>query len=1069
VKKSHKTILVIGSGPIVIGQAAEFDYSGTQACKMLKKEGIKVILVNNNPATIMTDTAFADAVYLEPLTVDYLEAIIVKERPDGVLVGMGGQSSLNLATKLHDAGIFQKYGVEVLGTDIAAIKESEDREAFKKAMERIGEPVIESGIGTSLSICQGIAKDMGYPLVLRPAYTLGGSGGSIVEEASELDEKATKAMDYSPVGQVLIERSVYGWKEIEYEVVRDAKGNCIIVCNMENIDPVGIHTGDSIVVAPSQTLSDKDHQMLRSASIKIVSALNIVGACNVQFALSPDSFHYFVIEVNPRVSRSSALASKATGYPIAKVATKIALGYSLDEIINEVTQTTMACFEPALDYCVVKIPRWPFDQLSSENRQLGTSMMATGEVMSIGNNFENALMKAVRSLELGYYDLTDLVSVQMTTAELEAAVKKADDKRLFHIAELMKRGHSVGDIHALSAITPYFLEKIKNILDHEKTLSTYTFETLTKEVLTIYKKAGLSDKGIARLLNVSPRVLYEKRLAMGLLPSYKMVDTCSGEFEAYSNYYYSSYDTVCESTVTQKDKVVVIGSGPIRIGQGVEFDYCSVHGVLTLKKLGYEAIIINNNPETVSTDFDISDKLYFEPITEEDVLNILTKEKPLGVILQYGGQTAIKLAEFIHSMGIPILGTSFESIDQAEDRKQFEALLEANGLSRPLGKGVWTQEEAIEFAESVGFPVLVRPSYVIGGTGMKVVWNLEELKEQLSLAMALPLKSPLLIDQYIDGMEIEVDALSDGEDILIPGIMEHLEKAGVHSGDSSSIYPARLSEAVEETLILNTQIIAKELGIVGILNIQFILSNHKIYIIEVNPRASRTVPFLSKITGLSMIEVSTELIMGKKLKDLPYGTGLMTSKDLFAIKTPIFSMEKIPGVDTILGPLMKSTGETMSIGKTFEESMYKSFIVQGFGALKTKGALVSIGGKQKEDSLAAIRYLADSGFDLYATEGTKDYLAQNAIASTLVNKIDQGDFDCLAALNSGKIGLVVNMPTGGLSPEGDGLRIRRKALELRIPCVMNIEKLDALQAVLASDCEHAPLEIFDISDLTLQF
>lgn len=1068
-KQLHKKILVIGSGPIVIGQAAEFDYSGTQACKMLKNEGIQVVLVNNNPATIMTDTAFADAVYLEPLTVDYLEAIIKKERPDGVLVGMGGQSSLNLATQLHDAGVFEKYGVEVLGTGIEAIKESEDREAFKKAMERIGEPVIESGIATDLKTCREIAGRMGYPLVLRPAFTLGGSGGSIVEHQGELDEKCLRAMDYSPVNQVLIEKSVYGWKEIEYEVVRDAKGNCIIVCNMENIDPVGIHTGDSIVVAPSQTLSDKDHQMLRSASIKIVSALNIVGACNVQIALHPDSFDYYVIEVNPRVSRSSALASKATGYPIAKVATKIALGYSLDEIVNEVTQTTMACFEPALDYCVVKIPRWPFDQLSSETRQLGTSMMATGEVMSIGNNFENALMKAVRSLELGYSDLTDTASVQMSTEDLVAAVKKADDKRLFHIAELMKRGFGVETIYDISAITPYFLEKIMNIIQHENTLKGLTFDALTKEQLLVYKKAGLSDKGIARILAVSPRQVYEKRLKLGLLPSYKMVDTCSGEFEAYSNYYYSSYDTVCESHVTPKKKVIVIGSGPIRIGQGVEFDYCSVHGVLTLKKLGYEAIIINNNPETVSTDFDISDKLYFEPITEEDVLNILEKEKPLGVILQYGGQTAIKLAAFIHSMGIPILGTSYESIDQAEDRKQFDALLEANELMRPIGKGVWTLEESIAFSEEVGFPLLVRPSYVIGGAGMKVVWNLDELREQVELATSVPLKSPLLIDQYIDGMEIEVDALSDGESILIPGIMEHLEKAGIHSGDSSSIYPARLSTKITDVLVANTEAIAKALGVVGILNIQFILKDEQIYIIEVNPRASRTVPFLSKITGISMIEVSTELIMGQKLKDLPYGTGLMKPQSIYAIKTPIFSMEKIPGVDSVLGPLMKSTGETMSIDRTFEQCMYKSFIIQGFGSLKKKGALVSVGGKNKEASLKAITYLSESGFNLFATEGTRNFLNQYNIQTTLVQKIGQGPFDCLSALTSGEIGLVVNIPTGGSKQEGDGMRIRRKAIELRIPCVMNIEKLEALQAVLASDSEHKPIEVFDISEFTLKF
>ena len=868
-RKDIKKVLVIGSGPIVIGQAAEFDYSGTQACQALKEEGLEVVLVNSNPATIMTDKEIADKIYIEPLTVEFVEKVIAKERPDSIIAGMGGQTGLNITVELHDKGILDKYNVKVIGTSIASIKEGEDRELFRDMMKRINEPVIQSEIITDLEVGVAYASKIGYPVIVRPAYTLGGTGGGIAENEEELREILESGLQLSTIGQVLLEKSVKGWKEIEYEVMRDSYGNCITVCNMENIDPVGIHTGDSIVVAPSQNLSDKEYQMLRTASINIINAVGIEGGCNVQFALNPNSFEYAVIEINPRVSRSSALASKATGYPIAKLAAKISVGYGLDEIKNAVTQKTYACFEPSLDYVVCKIPKWPFDKFFGADRELGTKMMATGEVMAIGANLEAALLKGIRSLEIGKYSLDHKKFKELSMAELKERVMAPDDERLFALAEMLRRDYRVDKVAKITGIDIFFIEKFKWIVEEEQRLKLSKLEDLDKEWLYKLKRKGFSDKAIADMLKVCPEDINKLRGLWNIKPSYKMVDTCAGEFEALSPYYYSTYEQYDEVEVTHdRKKVVVLGSGPIRIGQGIEFDYASVHCVLALKRLGIETIIVNNNPETVSTDFNISDKLYFEPLTEEDVLNIIEKENPDGVILQFGGQTAIKLANFLKEKNIPTLGTTADQIDMAEDREKFDELLEKLGISRPKGKGIWSIEEGLEEARALGFPVLVRPSYVIGGQGMEITHDEEELIYYLENAFAKDKKNPILIDKYLMGREIEVDAISDGEDVLIPGIMEHLERAGVHSGDSITMYPSQnISEKIKADVLEYTKKLALEIGIKGMINIQFIEYQGKLYVIEVNPRASRTVPYISKVSGVPIVDIATKVMLGSKLKD----------------------------------------------------------------------------------------------------------------------------------------------------------------------------------------------------------
>ena len=925
--KSIKKTLVIGSGPIIIGQAAEFDYSGTQACETLKKEGIEVVLINSNPATIMTDKAVADRIYIEPITVEFVEKVIAKERPDSILAGMGGQTALNMAVELAEKGILDKYGVKVIGTPIESIKRGEDRELFREAMEKIGEPIIKSKIVESLEEGFKVANEIGYPVVVRPAYTLGGTGGGFANNDVELEDILSKGLALSRVGQVLIEKSILGWKEIEYEVIRDANGNAITVCNMENIDPVGIHTGDSIVVAPSQTLSDREYQMLRTSALKIVNEIGVVGGCNVQFALHPKSFEYAIIEINPRVSRSSALASKATGYPIARVATRLSLGYLLDEVKNEVTGKTFACFEPALDYIVVKIPKWPFDKFKKANKKLGTKMMATGEVMAIGNNFEAAFQKGLRSLEIGRFSFEHPVVKKMTIEELKAAVVKPDDERIFVVAEMLRRGYIKERLQKLTGIDKFFMEKIEWIVKQEELLKKMKFKDLDEHYLRNLKKKGFSDKGIASLMGISERDIERKRKAYSIIPTYKMVDTCAGEFAADSSYFYSTYDQFDEVVVSNNRKVVVIGSGPIRIGQGIEFDYCTVHAVKTLKKLGIESIIINNNPETVSTDFSTADKLYFEPLVTEDIMAILEKEKPEGVILQFGGQTAIKLANDLSDRGIKIIGTSADKIDEAEDRERFEEMMEELNINRPKGRGVWDVAHGIEIANEIGYPVLVRPSYVLGGQGMEICHDEYNLVKYLEASFERDSANPVLIDKYLNGIELEVDAICDGEDVLIPGVMEHLERAGVHSGDSITIYPQQnLYEGTEEELLEITKKMAKALEVKGMMNIQFIAYQNKLYVIEVNPRSSRTVPYISKVSGVPAIEIATRVALGEKLKDLGYGTGIYKKPNVVAVKVPVFSTEKLSSVEVSLGPEMRSTGEVLGVGNNVDEAIFKGLL-----------------------------------------------------------------------------------------------------------------------------------------------
>ena len=967
--KDIKKVLVIGSGPIIIGQAAEFDYAGTQACRSLKEEGLEVVLLNSNPATIMTDKDIADRVYIEPLTVEVVEQLILKEKPDSVLPTLGGQAALNLAMELDENGFLERNNVRLIGTTSETIKKAEDRLEFKMTMEKIGEPCAASKVVKDVQAGIEFAESIGYPVVLRPAYTLGGSGGGIADNRTELVEILENGLRLSRVGEVLVERCIAGWKEIEYEVMRDSNGNCITVCNMENLDPVGVHTGDSIVVAPSQTLSDKEYQMLRTSALNIISELNITGGCNVQYALNPDSFEYCVIEVNPRVSRSSALASKATGYPIAKVAAKIALGYTLDEIKNAVTKKTYASFEPMLDYCVVKIPRLPFDKFISAKRTLTTQMKATGEVMSICDNFEGALMKAIRSLEQHVDSLMSYDFSYLKGEELLEELKVVDDRRIWKIAEAIRQGISYEDIHRITKIDNWFIDKIAILVEMEQKLKT---EELTAETLKEAKRLEFPDNVIAELTGKTEREIHDLRHDNGITASYKMVDTCAAEFAAETPYYYSVFGSENEVVETSgKKKVLVLGSGPIRIGQGIEFDFCSVHCTWAFAKEGYETIIVNNNPETVSTDFDIADKLYFEPLTPEDVESIVDLEKPDGAVVQFGGQTAIKLTESLMKMGVPILGTSAENVDAAEDRELFDEILEQCEIPRPTGGTVFTAEEAKKVANRLGYPVLVRPSYVLGGQGMQIAINDHDIDEFIGIINRIAQDHPILVDKYLQGKEIEVDAVCDGEDILIPGIMEHIERAGIHSGDSISVYPAQsISQKTKETIAEYTRRLAKSLHVIGLINIQFIVCGEDVYVIEVNPRSSRTVPYISKVTGIPIVPLATKVIIGHKIKELGYTPGLQPEADYFAIKMPVFSFEKIRGADISLGPEMKSTGECLGIAKTFDEALYKAFIGAGVKLPKHKNMIMTVRDEDKEEAVEIGRRFEKIGYKIFATEGT---------------------------------------------------------------------------------------------------
>lgn len=1038
-KKNLNKVMVIGSGPIIIGQAAEFDYAGSQACRALKEEGLEVVLVNSNPATIMTDTHIADRVYIEPLTVDFCEAIIEKERPDGLLATLGGQAGLNLAVQLAEKGVLEKYHVELLGTPLKAIERAEDRELFKETMQKLGEPIPESTIVEDVPSAVAFANEIGYPVIVRPAYTMGGTGGGIAENEEELIEIVIKGLNYSMIGQVLIERSVAGWKEIEYEVMRDGNDNCITVCNMENFDPVGVHTGDSIVVAPSQTLTDHEYQMLRSASLRIIRELGIEGGCNAQYALDPNSNRYYVIEVNPRVSRSSALASKATGYPIAKVSAKIAIGYTLDEITNAVTQKTKACFEPALDYCVVKFPRWPFDKFVYADRTLGTQMKATGEVMSIDRNFEGALLKAVRSLEIGVHRLHMEKMDEWPDERVKKNLARINDERIFVIAEALRRGVAdIDTIHDITKIDKWFLHKIKNITDVELRL---TQESLTPRLLVAAKDVGLADRSIAEITGKTPDEVRTMRISDGILPRYKMVDTCAAEFEAATPYYYSTFHAQeDEVKVSKARKVIVLGSGPIRIGQGVEFDYCSVHSVWALREMGIEAIIINNNPETVSTDFDISDRLYFEPLTTEDVLNIIDKEKPEGVIVQFGGQTAINLAASLQKAGVKVFGTSVDDIDRAEDRERFDEVLTQTHIPRPRGISVTNLQDAIDGAADIGYPVMVRPSYVLGGRAMEIVYNEAELRDYMSRAVKVTPDHPVLVDRYIEGTEVEVDGISDGVDVIIPGIMEHVERAGVHSGDSIAVYPPQtLSSKVIYTIIDYTKRLAVALHVKGLLNIQFVVVNDEVYIIEVNPRSSRTVPFLSKVTDVKMVNLATRIALGATVKELGYHSGLVPPKPYVAVKAPVFSFAKMTDVDIALGPEMKSTGEVMGIDYHYARALYKAIIGSGMN-VPTKGCILfTVADKDKDEMKQLAKAFSDIGFEICATEGTAKAIQAMGIDAEIVGKVHERSTDIIQMIKSGKINMVINTLTQGKHSMKDGFKIRRATVEHGVACLTSLD------------------------------
>lgn len=1057
-----KKVLVIGSGPIVIGQAAEFDYAGTQACRSLKEEGVEVVLVNSNPATIMTDKEIADEVYIEPLTVKVLEQIILKEKPDSVLPTLGGQAGLNLGMELAESGFLEKHQVKLIGTTAETIFKAEDRQAFKDTMEKIGEPCAPSLVVHNVEDGIAFTNTIGYPVVLRPAYTLGGSGGGIAHNETELVDILTNGLRLSRVGEVLVERCIAGWKEIEYEVMRDAAGNCITVCNMENIDPVGVHTGDSIVVAPSQTLGDKEYQMLRTSALNIISELNITGGCNVQYALHPESFEYCVIEVNPRVSRSSALASKATGYPIAKVAAKIALGYTLDEIKNAITGKTYASFEPMLDYCVVKIPRLPFDKFITAKRSLTTQMKATGEVMSICTNFEGALMKAIRSLEqhvdcMRSYDFTSL-----SKKELLRQLEKVDDRRIWVIAEALRRGISYDEIHDMTMIDHWFIDKIAILVEMEERLEK---EELTIDLLKEAKRIEFPDNVIARLTGKEEREIRDLRYANGITAAFKMVDTCAAEFAAETPYYYSCFGSENEAAKTSgRKKVLVLGSGPIRIGQGIEFDYCSVHCTWAFSREGYETIIVNNNPETVSTDFDIADKLYFEPLTPEDVESIVRLEKPDGAVVQFGGQTAIKLTESLMKMGVPILGTKAEDVDAAEDRELFDKILEQTEIPRAAGGTVFTAEEAKEVANRLGYPVLVRPSYVLGGQGMQIAYSDQEIEEFMEIINRIAQDHPILVDKYLQGKEIEVDAVCDGTDILIPGIMEHIERTGVHSGDSISVYPApTISTKVKEKIVEYTRRLARALHVVGLINIQFIAMDEDVYVIEVNPRSSRTVPYISKVTGIPIVDLATQVIIGNTLKGLGYPVGLAPEAEYVAIKMPVFSFEKLRGAEISLGPEMKSTGECLGIGKTFDEALYKAFLGAGVVLPKYKQMIMTVKDADKPEAVDIGKRFEALGYKIYATRSTAKYLQGHGVEARRINKISQESPNVMDLILGHKIDLVIDTPTQGRDKSRDGFLIRRNAIETGVYCITAMDTANALARSLEHADSTEKLNLIDIA------
>ena len=1061
-----KKVLVIGSGPIVIGQAAEFDYAGTQACRSLKEEGIEVCLVNSNPATIMTDKQIADQVYIEPLTLESLKEIIIKEKPDSILPTLGGQAGLNLGMELAECGFLDEQGVKLIGTTAETIFKAEDRQAFKDTMEKIGEPIAASQVVKNIEDGIAFTNKIGYPVVLRPAFTLGGSGGGIAHDEQELIDILSNGLRLSRVGEVLVERCIAGWKEIEYEVMRDANGNCITVCNMENIDPVGVHTGDSIVVAPSQTIGDKEYQMLRTSALNIINELQITGGCNVQYALNPDSFEYCVIEVNPRVSRSSALASKATGYPIAKVTAKIALGYHLDEIKNAITQKTYASFEPMLDYCVVKIPRLPFDKFLTAKRTLTTQMKATGEVMSICNNFEGALMKAIRSLEQHVDSLMSYDFTGLTDDELEKQLAVVDDRRIWVIAEALRRGVKYEHIHEITKIDLWFIDKIAILVEMENRLKT---EELTVDLLKEAKRIEFPDNVISQLTDIDEADIKKMRYDNGIVAAYKMVDTCAAEFEAETPYYYSVFGSENEAAETNpQKKVLVLGSGPIRIGQGVEFDYCSVHCTWAFAKEGWETIIVNNNPETVSTDFDIADKLYFEPLTAEDVESIVNIEKPDGAVVQFGGQTAIKLTEALMKMGVKILGTKAEDVDAAEDRELFDEILQKTGIPRAAGGTVFTAEEAKKVANEIGYPVLVRPSYVLGGQGMKIAWNDDEIEEFIGIINTITQDHPILVDKYLMGKEIEVDAICDGTDILIPGIMEHIERTGVHSGDSISVYPAHtISEKAKETLVEYTKRLAQALHVVGMINIQFIDMDDNIYVIEVNPRSSRTVPYISKVTGIPIVDLAARIIMGETIKGMGYTPGLAPTADYIAIKMPVFSFEKLRGAEISLGPEMKSTGECLGIDKTFNGALYKAFEGAGVELPKYKQMIMTVKDADKPEAVGVAKRFEKLGYKIYATRSTAKYLQEHGVNALRVNKISQESPNVMDLILGHKIDLVIDTPTQGNGDKTrDGFLIRRNAIETGVYCITAMDTANALAHALetASD-KKTPVDIATVKNL----
>ena len=1058
-----KKVLMIGSGPIVIGQAAEFDYAGTQACRSLKEEGIEVVLLNSNPATIMTDKDIADKVYIEPLTVEVVEQLILKEKPDSVLPTLGGQAGLNLAMELEERGFLKEHNVRLIGTTSETIKKAEDRQEFKDTMEKIGEPIAASLVVRNVEDGIAFSNKIGYPVVLRPAYTLGGSGGGIANNEEELIEILENGLRLSRVGEVLVERCIAGWKEIEYEVMRDSAGNCITVCNMENIDPVGVHTGDSIVVAPSQTLGDKEYQMLRTSALNIITELGITGGCNVQYALNPDSFEYCVIEVNPRVSRSSALASKATGYPIAKVAAKIALGYTLDEIKNAITGKTYASFEPMLDYCVVKIPRLPFDKFISAKRTLTTQMKATGEVMSICNSFEGALMKAIRSLEQHVDSLMSYDFTKLTEEELLEELHIVDDMRIWRIAEAVRRNISYETIHDITKIDIWFIDKIAILVEMEQALKE---QELTEELLREAKRIEFPDNVIGQLTGRTTEDIHKLRKEWGITASYKMVDTCAAEFAATTPYYYSVYGGENEADgTTDKKKVLILGSGPIRIGQGIEFDFCSVHCTWAFEKEGYETIIINNNPETVSTDFDIADKLYFEPLTPEDVENVVDIEKPDGAVVQFGGQTAIKLTEALIKMGVKILGTSAENVDAAEDRELFDGILEECHIPRPKGHTVYTADEAIRAANELGYPVLVRPSYVLGGQGMQIAINDEDVDQYIGIINRIAQEHPILVDKYLQGKEIEVDAVCDGEDILIPGIMEHIERAGIHSGDSISVYPARtISDSAKRTIEDYTWKLAKSLHVLGMINIQFIVCGEDVYVIEVNPRSSRTVPYISKVTGIPIVPLATQVILGHKLKDLGYTPGLQPEAKHYAIKMPVFSFEKIRGADVSLGPEMKSTGECLGISESFNEALYKAFLGAGVNLPKHKNMIITVRDEDKQDIIPIARRFQNLGYKIYATRSTAKVLNENGVKAIRTNKIEQPSPNLMDLILAHKIDLVIDTPSQGVEKAKDGFIIRRNAIETGVNVLTALDTAEALVTSL-ENTDIQKLKLVDIAEI----